>query len=610
MENEIPFRAYEGNDPFIFISYSHADMDLVFPEIRRMHDEGYRIWYDQGIKPSEEWMKEIVKAINKSIFFVLFVSPAIVDSIYVKMEISWALKNRKPFLAIFLNDTKLPDEISFQIDMFQHLFKYKVPEAFYREGIAKALPKEAIAVAKPKEPIAAKVLPPVSKIEQPKFKISFSPLKLEISFQPCDIKDQFIFAGYSDNDKKDVYPELNRLHDFGYRIWYDKRTVSNEPSALQIAEGIEKCSLFLVFVSQASVESAYILQEISYAIEANKKFLAVFLHETTLPTDLKALFKDRQQIFKYKIPEQEYGEKLRLLLPPETRLTSIAFPPCDMRDPFIFASYGDEDRNQAYPVLNRLHDSGYQIWYDAGKSSKEQPRKLVEAIERCSFFLVFVSPAVSASEQIKQDILQAINKKKKILTVFLDNTTLPRDLELSIGKNQHVFKHLLPEHEFLDKLRAMIPVETRLTIVSFSPCDLLNPFIFTCYASADKRRVYPELNRLHNVGYRIWYDDEVPENRASVTEIADAIERCAVFLLFISPASVASKYVNREIAFAVEVKKRVIAVFLHDTTMPKDLELSLKAAQHLLKYAIPEQEYAEKLREMLPAETRSSAITR
>jgi tetratricopeptide (TPR) repeat protein len=140
ISGDIPFTAYNGDEPFIFISYSHTDKNLVFPEIRSWHDEGYRIWYDQGIKASEEWMREIVKSINKSAFFIVFISPSILDSIYVKREISWAIKRRKPFLAVFLTETKLPEELEFEISIYQHLFKYRLPEISYRKEMLNLLP--------------------------------------------------------------------------------------------------------------------------------------------------------------------------------------------------------------------------------------------------------------------------------------------------------------------------------------------------------------------------------------------------------------------------------------------------------------------------------------
>ena len=57
MQNKIESlpKAYEGNEPYIFISYSHLDKDKVFPVIKKLQDEFYRVWYDDGIKPCTDW---------------------------------------------------------------------------------------------------------------------------------------------------------------------------------------------------------------------------------------------------------------------------------------------------------------------------------------------------------------------------------------------------------------------------------------------------------------------------------------------------------------------------------------------------------------------------
>ena len=46
------FKAFDTekeDDEYIFVSYSHKDADEVFPELLRFHEEGYNIWYDEGI---------------------------------------------------------------------------------------------------------------------------------------------------------------------------------------------------------------------------------------------------------------------------------------------------------------------------------------------------------------------------------------------------------------------------------------------------------------------------------------------------------------------------------------------------------------------------------
>ena len=36
--------AYQGSEPYAFISYSHKDKGEVFPVIRAMQENGYNVW--------------------------------------------------------------------------------------------------------------------------------------------------------------------------------------------------------------------------------------------------------------------------------------------------------------------------------------------------------------------------------------------------------------------------------------------------------------------------------------------------------------------------------------------------------------------------------------
>ena len=41
--------AYEGKDPYIFVSYAHKDSAAVFRLVEQLNERGYRICYDEGI---------------------------------------------------------------------------------------------------------------------------------------------------------------------------------------------------------------------------------------------------------------------------------------------------------------------------------------------------------------------------------------------------------------------------------------------------------------------------------------------------------------------------------------------------------------------------------
>jgi hypothetical protein len=127
-----PFEAYSGNSPYMFISYSHQDMDRVYLEIEKWHTKGYNIWYDEGIRPTKVWPDEIAKNIENCALFIVFISPHSVSSRNVENEINFALERQKPILPIHLEETSLPSGIKLRMGDIQAILKYELSIETYQ----------------------------------------------------------------------------------------------------------------------------------------------------------------------------------------------------------------------------------------------------------------------------------------------------------------------------------------------------------------------------------------------------------------------------------------------------------------------------------------------
>ena len=64
-----PQPAYQGDDPYIFISYSHDDA-IAFDEINWLQNNSVNVWYDEGISAGSEWSESIARAIKHCSRFV------------------------------------------------------------------------------------------------------------------------------------------------------------------------------------------------------------------------------------------------------------------------------------------------------------------------------------------------------------------------------------------------------------------------------------------------------------------------------------------------------------------------------------------------------------
>ena len=78
-----------------------------------------------------------------------------------------------------------------------------------------------------------------------------------------------------------------------------------------------------------------------------------------------------------------------------------------------------------------------------------------------------------------------------------------------------------------------------------------DPYIFVSYARLDKSFVYKTLQVLHDAKVNVWYDEGIPPSTEWVEEIAQAIKKSSLFVLFMSPQAVSSRFVRNEISLSL-----------------------------------------------------------
>jgi hypothetical protein len=81
------------------------------------------------------------------------------------------------------------------------------------------------------------------------------------------------------------------------------------------------------------------------------------------------------------------------------------------------------------------------------------------------------------------------------------------------------------------------------------PYDGDQPFAFVSYSHDDPYAV-GVITALLGAGHRIWYDKGLKVGDGWAAQLADLIERCASFVVMVSPTSVSRDGVLNEINFA------------------------------------------------------------
>lgn len=148
-----PLPAYRGIDPYVFVSYSHADNDAVFTEIRWLQDQGFNIWYDTtGIGPGSEWNDEIARAIKGADSFLYFVTPRSVTSEHCRRELAFAQDENRRVVATHLEETAVPDGLRLSLGNRQAILKYHLSAQDYRSALAASLASDAYLTGPTTEP--------------------------------------------------------------------------------------------------------------------------------------------------------------------------------------------------------------------------------------------------------------------------------------------------------------------------------------------------------------------------------------------------------------------------------------------------------------------------
>ena len=124
---ECSFKPYEGNLPYIFVSYSHKDSPTVFSIMEELNKAGFRIWYDEGIEWGITWTRDLEVRIERCGVVMVFISRTSVSSPHCRNEIVYACNSKKYFFPIYVEAVALPPPINQILEHIQaaKLYHYK-----------------------------------------------------------------------------------------------------------------------------------------------------------------------------------------------------------------------------------------------------------------------------------------------------------------------------------------------------------------------------------------------------------------------------------------------------------------------------------------------------
>ena len=153
---------YEGREPYIFFSYSHKDSERVYPLLEQMVRDGYRVWYDDGNHPGDDWLENIGQHLNDCHLCLAMMSQNSEASHNCKKEVSFAVQSNKRLMAVMLEQFAMTVGMRLQLSTIHYLVKTEFPsdkallEKLYEtedmqacRAVPGSLPMRAVAEKKP-----------------------------------------------------------------------------------------------------------------------------------------------------------------------------------------------------------------------------------------------------------------------------------------------------------------------------------------------------------------------------------------------------------------------------------------------------------------------------
>ena len=122
-------KSCDGSQPYIFISYAHANEQAVHEVLESLNQRGFRFWYDEGIEAGSEWPESIARRLAGADLVLAFVSNAYVRSDNCRKEIHFAISKGIPTVSIFLEETKMTPGVEMQLGNIFALMKYRMDAA-------------------------------------------------------------------------------------------------------------------------------------------------------------------------------------------------------------------------------------------------------------------------------------------------------------------------------------------------------------------------------------------------------------------------------------------------------------------------------------------------
>ena len=134
-----PFSAYDGDEPYFFVSYARDEAALVYPEMAWIRDAGFNLWYDDGIQVGSVWRQALAEALTDAAGLIFFATARSTASSNCLRELNFVLDEDKPVIVVQLDDEPLPAVVRLSLSDRQALVRSEFEDHAYQSRLVSAL---------------------------------------------------------------------------------------------------------------------------------------------------------------------------------------------------------------------------------------------------------------------------------------------------------------------------------------------------------------------------------------------------------------------------------------------------------------------------------------
>ena len=413
-----------------------------------------------------------------------------------------------------------------------------------------------------------------------------------------------VFISYSRQDANDVNILARKLEDCGHKVWLDRSAIQGGARwQEEIVRGIEKANIFVIVLSPPSVASEHVERELGLAHVTGRRILPLMLRRVAVPQPLQYAL-GSLEIIDISAEDIETASQrvVQAIAAPDARI-GIVYLDAPWRDKlpsFWLAGYISllilaflqkrSNTEWAVPIglliLVAVFITGWaikifrRIYVDSCLNSRSivlsaEVKGFTKFKDRYRIASLWRDPETGKhyefySQRASFDRLKLVDRtvrvsvdRRNFKIYRMDLPALPKDASGSLAPSR--------PRELENDLRRLSPVGKDFA------CD-----IFLSHPEQDREAVGPLLQKLAAAGHVVWRPNAVDETNVSYEEQAiDAISGARLFLLVLSPDSIASSRVRGELDLAVAKRKRILAAVLRRTTVPPDMDYALASVPHL-----------------------------